>query len=247
MMITTSKQISTHFHSYEFVCQHCGNIKIDENLVNKMEHIFDKLQASKCIISSGYRCWNYDIYVGGFAGRHSEGLASDCVFYDKNGNMIPSKIVCCVAYDLGELNGIAKIDEYYVHLDNRQNGYYHGDETKGINNCWTNPYTYFNVSSLDVSKYTGENKISTDELAREVLKGKYGNGEERKKKLGSRYQEVQNRVNELLKQNEKCINDIAREVINGNWGNGQQRKEKLEKAGFNYQLVQNRVNEILRG
>lgn len=246
-MITISKQISTHFHSYEFVCQHCGNIKIDENLVNKMEHIFDKLQASKCIISSGYRCPNYDTQIGGFIGRHAEGLASDCVYYDKNGNMIPSKIVCCVAYDLGELNGIAKIDEYYVHLDNRQNGYYHGDETKGINNCWTNPYTYFNVSTKDVAKYTGENKATIEQLAQEVLQGKYGNGQDRKRALGSQYQLVQNKVNELIKQGADYIDKIARKVINGDYGNGLERKQQLEKEGFNYQLVQNRVNEILRG
>lgn len=246
-MITRPKQISKHFHSTEFKCDCCGEIKIDENLVNKLEHIFDKLNASKCIISSGYRCPSHDVYIGGFIGTHAQGLASDCVYYDKKGNMIPSKIVCCVAYDLCELKGIAKIDEYYVHLDNRQTGYYYGDETKGINNCWTNPYTYFNVSSKDVSKYTGEKTVSIDELAKEVLQGKYGNGEERKKKLGSMYQEVQNRVNELLKQNEKCINDIAKEVIQGKWGNGWERKEKLEKAGYNYQTVQNRVNEILRG
>lgn len=155
-MITTSKQISEHFHSYEFVCQHCGQIKIDENLVNKMEHIFSKLNASKCIISSGYRCATFDKQIGGFLGRHYEGLAADCVYYDKEGKMIPSKIVCCVAYDLGELNGIAKIDEYYVHLDNRQNGYYHGDEARGNSNYWDNPYTYFGVSKSDVAKYTGE-------------------------------------------------------------------------------------------
>lgn len=156
MMITTSMQISKHFHSTEFKCQHCNNIKIDENLVIKMEHIFDKLHASKCIISSGYRCPNYDTQIGGFVGRHAEGLASDCCYYDKNGKQIPSQIVVCVAWDLGELNGIAKIDEYYVHLDNRQNGYYHGDEARGNNNYWDNPYKYFNVSKEEIAKYTGE-------------------------------------------------------------------------------------------
>lgn len=40
---------------------------------------------------------------------------------------------------------------------------------------------------------------TTDELVQEVLEGKYGNGEDRKKALGSRYEEVQNRINELLK------------------------------------------------
>ena len=39
---------------------------------------------------------------------------------------------------------------------------------------------------------------STDELAQEVIAGKYGNGEDRKNALGSRYDEVQARVNEIL-------------------------------------------------
>ena len=44
-------------------------------------------------------------------------------------------------------------------------------------------------------------KKSVDELAREVINGKWGNGEDRKKRLtqaGYNYQEVQNRVNQIL-------------------------------------------------
>ena len=159
-MITTSKKISTHFHSSEFKCPHCGKIKIDENLINKAEHIFSKLNASKCIVSSGYRCPTYDIKENKFAGRHSEGLAMDCVFYDKNNKIIPSKIVICVAYDLGELNGIAKINNNYVHLDNRTGSVYRGDEPRGNSSYWTNPYTYFGVSKSDVAKYTSSSNTS---------------------------------------------------------------------------------------
>lgn len=159
-MITSRKQITPHFHSTEFRCQHCNNIKIDEELVNKLEHIFSKLNASKCIISSGYRCATFDRQIGGFLGRHYEGLASDCVFYDKQGQPIPSKIVICVAYDLGELNGMAKIDNNYVHLDNRKGSTYRGDETRGNSSYWSDPYAYFGVSRSDVAKYTGE-QVST--------------------------------------------------------------------------------------
>lgn len=200
-MITESIKISEHFHSTEFMCQHCGGIKIERELVEKMEHIFTKLNASKCIISSGYRCPNYDIQIGGFVGRHAEGLAADCVYYDENGSIIPAKIVCCVAYDLGELNGIANIDGNYVHLDNRKNGTYRGDEARGNSSYWTNPYSYFGVSREDVRRYTKEDDTivkSIDELANEVIQGLWGNGEERKNKLGDRYSEVQQRVNEIL-------------------------------------------------
>ena len=185
-MISRSMKISEHFHSSEFKCQHCGKIYIDRNLVEKLEHIFDKLEASKCIISSGYRCREYDIQIGGFAGRHSEGLAADCVYYDKEGQIIPAGRVICTAFDLGELKGIANIDGNYVHLDNRIYGTYYGDETKGNNSCWTDPYAYFGIPR----------KNDIEELARDVIAGVYGNGEDRKIVLGKRYSEVQNIINE---------------------------------------------------
>ena len=160
-MITTSKQITPHFHSTEFRCKHCGAIKIDENLVNKMEHIFSKLNASMCIISSGHRCAYYDVIIGGFRGRHYEGLAADCCYFDKDGKPIPAKIVACVAWDLRELNAIAPTsDPNYIHLDNRSWGTYYGDEARGNSSYWTNPYSYFGVSKADVAKYTGE-KVDT--------------------------------------------------------------------------------------
>ncbi len=155
-MITTSKKITEHFHSSEFKCPHCGGIYIDENLVNKLEQVFSKVHASKCIISSGYRCKTYDIQQNGFAGRHSEGLASDCVYYDENGKAIPSKIIICVANDMGIFGGMAKINDYYVHLDNRSGAKYRGDETRGNANYWTDPYSYFKVTKEEVSKYTHE-------------------------------------------------------------------------------------------
>lgn len=72
---------------------------------------------------------------------------------------------------------------------------------------------------------------TTDELVKEVLKGKYGTGDERKKKLGRRYNEVQQRVNEVLR--------LARKAVNGDYGNGAVRKKKL---GKDYEIVQWVIN-----
>lgn len=51
-----------------------------------------------------------------------------------------------------------------------------------------------------------QNQKSIDELANEVISGKWGNGEDRKNRLtsaGYNYQEVQNRVNQILGVNNK--------------------------------------------
>ena len=73
--------------------------------------------------------------------------------------------------------------------------------------------TYINtimsiINSNNLTKYdvveTGENSVDNssdiEELARAVIRGEYGNGQERKDKLGSLYNEVQKRVNEILRR-----------------------------------------------
>ena len=93
-------------------------------------------------------------------------------------------------------------------------------------------------------------KKSVDELAREVIRGEWGNGSDRRIRLtqaGYDYDAVQKRVNEILtdKPADKSIDELAREVIRGEWGNGSERLVRLTQAGYDYNAVQNRVNEIL--
>lgn len=92
-------------------------------------------------------------------------------------------------------------------------------------------------------------KKTVDELAHEVIDGKWGNGDERKKRLtaaGYDYCAVQKRVNEILYKPKKSVDELACEVIHGDWGNGEERKKRLIAAGYDYSAVQKRVNEILR-
>ena len=109
-----------------------------------------------------------------------------------------------------------------------------------------NPTDYLNKNL-----YTEETKKSVDELAQEVIAGKWGNGADRKSRLeaaGYSYSEVQNRVNEILLGTKKLksVDEVAKEVIRGDWGNGNDRKSRLTKAGYNYREVQNRVNQMLK-
>lgn len=101
------------------------------------------------------------------------------------------------------------------------------------------PYPFIN-SDLPNSYEEPEKDIDT--LAHEVIEGKYGNGEDRKQALGSRYSEVQARVNEILAPAPEPtvdILDLVRKTIRGDFGNGEERKQAL---GENYSEVQREVN-----
>lgn len=72
-----------------------------------------------------------------------------------------------------------------------------------------------------------------------TMQGQYGNGDERKEKLGSRYDEVQSFINHIYKSS---VNTLAKEVIQGKYGNGDTRKLIL---GEKYDAVQAKVNQML--
>lgn len=95
--------------------------------------------------------------------------------------------------------------------------------------------------------FKGYSNKTVDELADEVLAGKWDNGAERERLLtaaGYDYNVVQKRVNEKLYK--KTVDEIAVEVIVGLWGNGAERKERLTNAGYDYSEVQERVNQIIK-
>lgn len=95
---------------------------------------------------------------------------------------------------------------------------------------------------------------SNEELANEVIAGKWGNGEDRKNRLtqaGYNYSAIQSIVNQKLsggstpKPQLKSNETIAQEVINGAWGNGHVRRDRLTAAGYNYDVIQDIVNRKL--
>lgn len=95
--------------------------------------------------------------------------------------------------------------------------------------------------------------LTIEEIAKQVIAGKWGNGADRKNKLedaGYSYSEVQVAVNAILKGNTvptvtKSVTEVAKEVVKGLWGNGADRKKRLEAAGYSYSAVQKKVNELL--
>ena len=102
-----------------------------------------------------------------------------------------------------------------------------------------------------VVKWVNDAKKSNEEIAKEVIAGKWGNGADRKDRLtkaGYNYSIIQNLVNQMLnsKPSKKTDLEIAREVIQGKWGNGAIRKLRLTQAGYNYNTIQAIVNNLLR-
>ncbi len=93
---------------------------------------------------------------------------------------------------------------------------------------------------------------SNEEIAAEVLAGKWGNGAERKSRLtsaGYNYEAVQKIVNarcgKKTLSTKKSNEEIAKEVVRGKWGNGAERKNNLIAAGYDYTTIQNLVNKML--
>ena len=114
-------------------------------------------------------------------------------------------------------------------------------------NCDMN-YLYNEDIIKESSSTETTDKKSVDELAQEVIDGKWGDGEDRKKRLeaaGYNYNAVQNRVNEMLAKPKKSVTEVAKNVINGKYGNGDERKKKLEAEGYDYDQVQAKVNQLL--
>lgn len=82
-------------------------------------------------------------------------------------------------------------------------------EIKGING---------QVDINDIYYDTNTIFVDIEQIAKDVINGKYGNGQERKEKLENLYEQVQRKVNELLKNNEiiyivkkgDCLCNIAK-------------------------------------
>ena len=127
-----------------------------------------------------------------------------------------------------------------------------GDQT-GKEICIRSYYEYSGGWDVHL-RYVGENtkvstKLSIDTVAKEVIAGKWGNGEKRKKLLteaGYDYDTVKAKVNQIWYGTDfkSCV-DIAREVIAGKWGNGEKRKKLITEAGYDYPAIQKIVNDML--
>lgn len=135
------------------------------------------------------------------------------------------------------------------------NGYVSGVSDK----CDMN-YSYIDYPSIIInSKLNGyRSKKTIEEIAKEVIKGLWGNGEQRKKMLteaGYNYNEVQSKVNELLSpktptlkiaETPKSHDTVAKEILDGVWGNEDERKKLIEDSGHDYSLIKDYLDKKLK-
>ena len=107
-----------------------------------------------------------------------------------------------------------------------------------VNHCYIDFGSSFGTSSNGSSSTsTTTPSGSTLDLVYKTMKGTYGSGDERKQKLGTRYNEVQNMINHIASAS---LNTLVSETKAGKYGNGDTRKVVL---GSRYDEVQNAINK----
>ena len=81
---TDNTQLTPHFNAHEFKCK-CGqphDFQLADELASKLEELHGKLNCSKIIVTSGFRCVTHDKNVGGSGtGQHTKGNAADICCY----------------------------------------------------------------------------------------------------------------------------------------------------------------------
>lgn len=93
---------------------------------------------------------------------------------------------------------------------------------------------------------------TVDQIAREVLRGDWGNNPERSRRLqaaGYNPTEVQEAVNGLSGRRAPIVRPslrvVAQQVVEGQWASGQERRRRLIAAGYDADAVQAEVNRLL--
>lgn len=89
-------------------------------------------------------------------------------------------------------------------------------------------------------------KKSNERIAQEVIDGKWGEGEEKERRLRAAGYDpaiIDSIVSEKTKS--KSVEELAKEVLEGKWGSGEERKRRLEAAGYDAAAVQKEVDRML--
>lgn len=137
-------KLSAHFLVREFAAAGCDEVKIDEELVERLEALHTRLGCSKIVVTSGYR-------TDGSNSQHCKGKAADVNCWHAAGGKevrYQGREILLAAEDVG-FRGIGWIpgsaaSRAAVHLDTRENRYFF-DEANGNRSIGDSWYTYFGL------------------------------------------------------------------------------------------------------
>lgn len=133
-------QLSNHFKLSEFVCKcgKCNGANPSTTLLRKLELLHSGLNCKYILVTSGYRCPEYSVKVGGYmTDAHTKNIAADVICYAQSGAIIPVETVAAYAEKIG-FTGIGLMNGGAIHLDvrddtNYYNNHWFGDERTGEN------------------------------------------------------------------------------------------------------------------
>ena len=223
------KFLSEHFQVKEFAAQsdYYGNypskIPIHDKLTEILEKVYTHFGCTLGIICSGYRTPSVDLEVDGSgSGPHTLGIAVD-VYYYRNGEPIPSRLVACFLQDIG-VKGIGLNcggNPNGTHFDMRGYGiwegsFWHGDESERDDNG-----IYATVS--DYYSYTGtsENEV-------------YPNGKDKPAVIENK-ETVKEEVPEASKI--PMINLKGKKGVDISSCNGSVDFAKIKAAGYDFAMI----------
>ena len=229
----TSSLVEAKIKQYPSFYRTSARIRNARNAVGKYEYAYDCVGLIKAYLFGGFGNVKYNSKYD----LSANGMYNACKEKGKISTIPNIKgLLVWMNGHIGIYDG-----EKYSYECTVSGGTFRIVKTVAKKRGWTNwakcPYITYNSST--------QKTMSVVDLAYEVIAGKYGTGEARKKALGSLYNDVQAKVNEILKS-KKSNNDIAKEVLEGKWGVGKERKKKLEAAGYNYNDVQKIVNKLCK-
>ena len=124
--------ISAHFDSAEFACSCCGKtVRMSDLLIQRLEKLYNLMQAKAVFINSGYRCLNNPY---GFAtDAHRRCIAADIKVQKQDGTFYSGEEIAEAAELVG-FGGNGIMEPISCHVDTRDkepytNSFWHGNET----------------------------------------------------------------------------------------------------------------------
>lgn len=116
---TATGDLSAHFSKAELACRCCGELKIDQGLIDALEQL-RSLAGREILIRDGYRCHAHNQEVGGVTdSEHTRGLAADV---DIPGLSLQQMYELALQIPTFAEGGIGVYDGGFLHLDVRPYG-----------------------------------------------------------------------------------------------------------------------------